>query len=138
MAGVVAGRTAISAVGQAGSHLTYRGYGIEELAEKATFEEVAHLLLYGELPSRSQLDEFIGRLYRQRSLPKPLTAVLEQLPATAHPMDRIITVRSIIVPRSSLPPLEVSLGDPEHDALHRGEVGGDDRDGDGAVCVRRP
>jgi 2-methylcitrate synthase len=91
LAGVVAGTTAISAVSQSGSHLCYRGYGIEDLAENATFEEVAYLLLSGELPERSQLDGFIGRLNRQRSLPKPLMTVLEQLPASTHPMDVLRT-----------------------------------------------
>lgn len=91
LAGVVAGTTAISAVSQSGSHLCYRGYGIEDLAENATFEEVAYLLLYGDLPNRSQLDDFIARLRKQRWLPSPLKTVLEQLPATAHPMDVLRT-----------------------------------------------
>src|SRR6186997_1782280 len=91
LAGIVAGRTAISAVGQAGHELTYRGYGIQDLAAQATFEEVAHLLLYGELPNRSQLDAFNLRLQQQRSLPPALVTVLEQLPATAHPMDVLRT-----------------------------------------------
>ncbi|OAI55978.1 2-methylcitrate synthase [Planctomyces sp. SCGC AG-212-M04] len=91
LAGVVAGSTAISAVSQSGSHLCYRGYGIEDLAANATIEEVAYLLLYGDLPNRSQLDEFVGRLKRQRSLPKPLLTVLEQLPASTHPMDVLRT-----------------------------------------------
>lgn len=91
LAGIVAGRTAISAVGQAGHELTYRGYGIQDLAAQATFEEVAHLLLHGELPIRSQLDAFNLRLRQQRSLPPALVTVLEQLPATAHPMDVLRT-----------------------------------------------
>jgi 2-methylcitrate synthase len=91
LAGVIAGRTAVSAVGQAENDLTYRGYSIRELAEQTTFEEVAHLLLYGELPNRSQLEEFTLRLRRQRSLPPALATVLEQLPRSAHPMDVLRT-----------------------------------------------
>ena len=55
LAGVVAGRTALSTVGKEGAGLTYRGYSIDELAEQATFEEVAYLLVYGELPTVQQL-----------------------------------------------------------------------------------
>ena len=50
LAGVIVGETAISTVGKAGAGLTYRGYSIEDLAQHATFEEVAYLLLYGKLP----------------------------------------------------------------------------------------
>lgn len=91
LAGVVAGRTALSTVGKEGCGLTYRGYSIEELAEQATFEEVAWLLLRGELPTASQLTEYRGRLQSLRELPAALKAVLEQLPETAHPMDVLRT-----------------------------------------------
>ena len=89
--GVVAGRTALSTVSQAGVGLTYRGYCIEELAAHTTFEEVAHLLLYGELPTREELIAFVERLEAGRSLPPRLRAVLEQLPASTHPMDVLRT-----------------------------------------------
>ena len=96
LAGVVAGETAISTVGKEGKGLTYRGYSIYELAEQATFEEVAFLLLYGQLPTQSQLAEFLGRLKQQRWLPDELQIVLEQLPATAHPMDVMRTGCSVL------------------------------------------
>ncbi|OHB86461.1 MAG: 2-methylcitrate synthase [Planctomycetes bacterium RBG_16_64_12] len=91
LAGVVAGRTAICTVGKEGSGLTYRGYSIHDLAQRAGFEEVAYLLLYGELPSREELDQYQQRLVELRSLPQKLKPVLEQLPSTAHPMDVLRT-----------------------------------------------
>lgn len=94
--GIVAGQTALSTVGKEGTGLTYRGYAIEDLAEHATFEEVAWLLLYGELPHQSELDEFLARLQTQRALPAQLKAVLAQLPETAHPMDVLRTACSAL------------------------------------------
>ena len=91
LAGVVAGRTALSTVGKEGCGLTYRGYSIEDLAAQATFEEVAWLLLRGELPTSQQLADYRGRLQSLRELPAGLKAVLEQLPDTAHPMDVLRT-----------------------------------------------
>src|SRR5260370_26774830 len=87
LAGVVAGQTAISTVGKEGMGLTYRGYSINDLAEKATFEEVAFLLLYGHLPSHSELEGYRRKLISLRCLPAGLKAVLEQLPKDTHPMD---------------------------------------------------
>src|SRR6476646_1487057 len=83
--GQSAGETALSTVGKAGAGLTYRGYDIAVLAERASFEEVAHLLLRGALPNRSQLAGFVEELKRSRELPKPLLDTLERLPADAHP-----------------------------------------------------
>src|SRR5579871_1022360 len=91
LAGVVAGETAISTVGVHGKGLTYCGYSIHELAEQASFEEVAYLLVYGSLPTQTELTEYRGRLRRLRALPESLRTVLEQLPATAHPMDVLRT-----------------------------------------------
>ncbi len=91
LAGVVAGQTSISTVGKEGVGLTYRGYSIEDLAEKSTFEEVAYLLLYGALPSREQLETYKKRLIGLRGLPGKLKTVLEQLPGTTHPMDVLRT-----------------------------------------------
>ncbi|MEM9414753.1 MAG: 2-methylcitrate synthase [Planctomycetota bacterium] len=91
MAGVIAGETAIATVGQEGHGLTYRGYPIFDLAEHATFEEVAWLLLRGELPTADELACFKQRLLAARSLPAPLRTVLEQLPLAAHPMDVLRT-----------------------------------------------
>src|SRR5512135_521544 len=84
--GVIAGETAISTVGKEGMGLTYRGYSIEDLAGQATFEEVAHLLIRGWLPARHELKAYRERLMALRGLPGRLAAILEELPATAHPM----------------------------------------------------
>ena len=91
LAGIVAGETAISTVGKEGVGLTYRGYSIEDLSASATFEETAWLLLYGELPDKTQLDSFWRSLISLRGLPGPLKIVLEQLPAKTHPMDVLRT-----------------------------------------------
>lgn len=85
--GQSAGETALCTVGQTGSGLTYRGYDIEELAEKACFEEVAHLLLYGKLPNQTELDHYKTKLMNLRELPQALKSCLELIPKDAHPMD---------------------------------------------------
>ena len=85
--GQSAGQTALCTVGKTGTGLTYRGYDISELAEGATFEEVAYLILYGELPNKKQLDAYKAKLKRLRVLPKSVKDVLERIPKTAHPMD---------------------------------------------------
>jgi len=87
LAGVVAGTTAICAIGQEGMGLAYRGYSIEDLAGHSTFEEVAQLLLYGALPSATPLAMYHRQLMETRALPAPLLSVLEQIPADTHPMD---------------------------------------------------
>lgn len=94
--GQTAGSTALSTVGKAGAGLTYRGYDIVELTEQTTFEEVAHLLLKGELPNQTQLDAYITRLKNLRRLPAELKTVLEQIPAAAHPMDVLRTGCSML------------------------------------------
>lgn len=91
LAGVIAGDTAISTVGKKGLGLTYRGYSIDDLAEHAAFEEVAYLLLYGQLPNHKQLADYGQTLAVLRALPDGLKTVLEQLPASAHPMDVLRT-----------------------------------------------
>ncbi len=85
--GQSAGETALCTVGKEGTGLTYRGYDMKELAEKVSFEEVAYLLLYGELPTQAQLDAYRARLKSLRGLPQPLKEVLERIPKDAHPMD---------------------------------------------------
>src|SRR3954465_10381466 len=82
--GVIAGETAISTVT---GGLSYRGYSIEDLARHATFEEVAYLLLYGELPNAEQLDEFRKRLEAASNVPAPIIEALRHFPAAALPMD---------------------------------------------------
>lgn len=94
--GQSAGETALCTVGQTGAGLTYRGYDMVELAEKSCFEEVAYLLLYGKLPNRTELDAYVQRLKGMRGLPDALKAVLEQIPASAHPMDVMRTGCSML------------------------------------------
>jgi 2-methylcitrate synthase len=89
--GVTAGETAISTVGKKGLGLSYRGYSINDLAAQATFEEVAHLLIHGRLPDQEELNGFKSRLVGLRNLPQPLKTMLEQLPASSHPMDVLRT-----------------------------------------------
>lgn len=85
--GQSAGETALCTVGKSGSGLTYCGYDIADLAENATFEEVAYLLFNGELPTASQLAEYKNVLKQMRDLPESLKLVLKQIPKDAHPMD---------------------------------------------------
>jgi len=94
--GQVAGKTALSTVGKSGSGLTYRGYDVSELADKCIFEEVAYLLLYGNLPTQSELDAYQTKLKGLRGLSQPLKDVLERIPADAHPMDVLRTGCSML------------------------------------------
>ena len=94
--GQSAGETALCTVGKTGAGLTYRGYDIRELADKAQFEEVAYLLLRGKLPNQQELADYQGRLQRMRLLPDALKTVLEHIPATAHPMDVLRTGCSML------------------------------------------
>jgi 2-methylcitrate synthase len=94
--GQSAGSTALCTVGKSGTGLTYRGYDISELAEQATFEEIAYLILYGELPTAAQLDDYKRRLQGLRGLPEALRKALELIPVDAHPMDVMRTGCSIL------------------------------------------
>lgn len=94
--GQSAGETALCTVGKEGSGLTYRGYTIEELAAKAEFEEVAYMLLYGELPTQVQLEAYKTRLTSMRGLPDDLKAVLKLIPKDTHPMDVMRTGCSML------------------------------------------
>ncbi|HCE1802463.1 TPA: 2-methylcitrate synthase [Vibrio parahaemolyticus] len=85
--GQSAGSTALCTVGKTGTGLTYRGYDITDLANNAQFEEVAHLLLRGHLPSQQELDAYKTHLLSLRGLPTELKQALELIPASAHPMD---------------------------------------------------
>lgn len=93
--GQVAGETSLSTVGQI-EGLAYRGHKIETLAEKATFEEVAYLLLYNKLPNISELSDYKSSLKSQRDLPIALKEVLQKIPAGAHPMDVMRTGTSML------------------------------------------
>ncbi len=94
--GQIAGKTSLSTVGKAGKGLTYRGYEIEVLAEKASFEEVAYMLLYGSLPNQEEFNTYSAKLKKLRVLPSELKEVLENIPASAHPMDVMRTGCSML------------------------------------------
>ncbi|MFK8053151.1 MAG: 2-methylcitrate synthase [Woeseiaceae bacterium] len=94
--GQSAGETRLCTVGVSGSGLTYCGYDIAELAELATFEEIAWLLFHGELPNATQLADYKKSLVSQRELPAALREVLERIPADAHPMDVMRTGCSML------------------------------------------
>src|SRR3954466_13764656 len=88
LAGVVAGETEICWV-DPNAGLMYRGYDIHGMAEQANFEEVAYLLLNGELPSTEQLAKFTRDIATQRELPGPVIKMMRLLPKETHPMDML-------------------------------------------------
>ena len=87
LSGVPAGNTALCSVGKSGNDLHYRGYDIADLAAHCEFEEVAYLLIHGALPTQSQLSAYKTKLKGLRGIPDAVKAILEQIPASAHPMD---------------------------------------------------
>ena len=87
LSGVAAGNTALCTVGRTGNDLHYRGYDILDIAQVCEFEEIAHLLVHGKLPTAAELRAYKARLKSMRGLPASLKEALEQLPAGAHPMD---------------------------------------------------
>jgi len=87
LSGTVAGNTAICTVGRTGNDLHYRGYDILDIAETCEFEEIAYLIVHQKLPNRAELDAYKTRLKSMRDLPAEVKTVLEQLPASTHPMD---------------------------------------------------
>ncbi|AUN32278.1 bifunctional 2-methylcitrate synthase/citrate synthase [Niveispirillum cyanobacteriorum] len=87
LSGVTAGNTALCTVGKSGNDLHYRGYDILDIAERCEFEEVAHLLIHGKLPTTAELKAYKARLRAMRGLPTNVRQALECLPASAHPMD---------------------------------------------------
>src|SRR5580700_4679727 len=96
LSGVPAGNTAICTVGQTGNDLHYRGYDIAEVARQAGYEEVAFLLIHERLPNPAELEAYRRRLRSQRGVPAPVRTVLEQIPASAHPMDVLRTGCSML------------------------------------------
>lgn len=96
LSGVVAGNTAVCTVGRTGNDLHYRGYDIQELARHATFEEVAFLLVHGDLPAEGDLKDYIKKLKSLRGVPVNLREELERIPAASHPMDVLRTACSIL------------------------------------------
>jgi 2-methylcitrate synthase len=94
--GVVVDTTAISKVMPEINSLVYRGYPVQELAERCTFEEVAWLIWHGELPSKQELADFMEHARRQRGISQDLVAVIQKIPRTAHPMDVLRTAVSFL------------------------------------------
>jgi 2-methylcitrate synthase len=91
LSGVVAGNTALCTVGLHGNDLHYRGYDILDMAEACEFEEIAHLLVHGKLPNKTELAAYKTKLKSLRGIPIAVQDVLESLPASAHPMDVLRT-----------------------------------------------
>jgi 2-methylcitrate synthase len=96
LSGVTAGNTALCSVGRTGNDLHYRGYDILDIAEVSEFEEIAHLLVHGKLPTAAELTAYKARLKALRGIPASLKTALEQLPPSAHPMDVMRTGVSIL------------------------------------------
>jgi 2-methylcitrate synthase len=94
--GVIVGDTAISTVGKEGVGLTYRGYDIHALANESTFEQVAYLLIYGQLPTLIQLNAYKDKLIKLRHLPNELKQLLESIPGSSHPMEVLRTGISML------------------------------------------
>ena len=115
LAGVIAGETAICWV-DPNAGLMYRGYDIHEMGDKATFEEVAYLLLNGELPNGKQLNEFRQQIAAERALPQEVEQMLKLLPKSTHPMD---TLRTAV---SMLSAFDKEVGDNSHDANIRKSI----------------
>ena len=109
LAGVIAGETSICWV-DPNAGLMYRGYDIHEMAQQANFEEVAYLLLHGELPSFEQLGNFTKAIVAERELPEPIFDMLRLLPPKMHPMDALRTGVSMLAA------FDPELNDHSHEA----------------------
>jgi len=94
--GIVVDETTISQVMPEINSLTYRGYTVQELCDKCSFEEVAYLVLKGELPNKQQLKTFIKEERSNRKLSKQIIKDIEKMPKKAHPMDVTRTVVSLM------------------------------------------
>ncbi len=94
--GIVVDETTISHVVPELSTLTYRGYTVQELCDKCDFEEVAYLVLNGELPNKKQLKKFIQQERSERKLSKQILNDIKKMPKNAHPMDVIRTCVSLM------------------------------------------
>ena len=96
LAGVIADTTAVSMVNPESNSLLYRGYPVQELAASCSFEEVAYLLWYGDLPNSSELASFEKAERSRRDVPPSLVTGLAALPTSCHPMDVLRTAVSIL------------------------------------------
>jgi 2-methylcitrate synthase len=102
LAGVVVDHTAVSKVNAETNSLLYRGYPVQELAAKCSFEEVAYLLWNGELPTQAELDQLTARERAGRALDPALKAIIDALPTHSHPMDICRTAASVLGARHEL------------------------------------
>jgi 2-methylcitrate synthase len=96
LSGVVAGNTALCTVGRSGNDLHYRGYDILDVADRCQFEEIAHLLVHGKLPTNAELVGYKAKLKAMRGSPGQVKAALESLPSSSHPMDVMRTAVSAL------------------------------------------
>ena len=96
LVGIIATESSVSNINGGKGILSYRGYSIEELAKKSTFEETSYLLLFGELPTKDQLHDFTNKVTQFRALPDELITILNALPKETKPMDVLqMTVSSL-------------------------------------------
>ena len=91
LSGIAAGNTALCTVGRSGNDLHYRGYDILDIADKCEFEEIAHLLVHGKLPTQTELNAYKNKLKALRGIPANVMDILECIPANSHPMDVLRT-----------------------------------------------
>jgi len=113
LSGVAAGNTALCTVGRTGNDLHYRGYNILDVATECEFEEIAYLLVHEKLPNRAELAAYKAQLKSLRTLPPALLAVLEQLPASSHPMDVLrtgVSALGCLEPEAAGHPVEGARG----------------------------
>ena len=96
LVGVISDETKVSKVMPEINSLTYRGYAVQDLAEECSFEEVAYLLLYGELPNKKQLKKFEKEERKNRDISKNLIKIIKNYPKKSHPMDTTRTSISIM------------------------------------------
>ena len=94
--GIVVDETTISQVMPDINSLTYRGYAVQDLCEKCSFEEVAYLILNQELPNKKQLSKFKKNLEKNQNISSTLREIIKNMPKKAHPMDVARTVVSVM------------------------------------------
>ncbi|MCL6003566.1 MAG: citrate/2-methylcitrate synthase [Candidatus Thermoplasmatota archaeon] len=95
--GIYVDESAISKVDGQNGKLWYRGYSIEDLAEKSNFEEVSYLLIHGKLPTKTEYDQFVTKLKERMDLPEEVKNVIKTMAPVAHPMDVMRTATSMLV-----------------------------------------
>ncbi len=96
--GVIAGISTISDINSDRSSLEYRGFNVHDLAEQGSFEQTAYLLIYGKLPSQSEVNDFRQQLGEERDVPEGVYTALKAMPKNSHPMDMIRTAYSALAP----------------------------------------